>query len=414
MKKIILITSQFPYFGGEQFLETEVKYYNDLKLIIMPKSKTDSVRSIPEDGIVDNFLLNNSFNKSKFIYLAKSLRYKIFYKELFSENLLNMKKFKIFLVSIYQYQMYYEIFDRYFSKVQDVKNVIVYTYWNDEVTYALQSLKDKYQYKLISRIHRGDLYKERRPFNYMPLKKQFTNNIDTVYTITQSANYYLAKIYGFDRSILKLSRLGVDDLSIETLPSEQNSLHLVSCSFLTEIKQIDKIIESLEILSTKISHINFTWSHLGGGILYKELTQLANDKLGNKMNVKFEFLGNLDNKNVYEFYKMNNVDVFVNVSESEGVPVSIMEAMSCHIPIIAPDVGGIKDMVVDGYNGILLKKECLVEEIVASLKNIAFFKDKNIRENSYKIFLEKYDAKKNYKKFIQDIIEIRRDEYKGQ
>ncbi len=302
--------------------------------------------------------------------------------------------------------MYYELFNRYLVELKNLENTIIYTYWNNEATYALQSLRSKYNYKLVSRIHRGDLYKERKFFEYMPLKKQFTNNIDTVYTITQSANEYLAKVYGYDRNILKLSRLGVDDLSIQSLPSKQNSLHLVSCSFLVEVKQIDKIIESLEILSTKMSHIDFKWSHIGDGILYKELAQLANDKLGDKTNIKFKFLGNLDNKQVYEFYRKNNVDVFINVSESEGVPVSIMEAMSCHVPIIAPNVGGIKDMVVDGYNGILLSKTCLVKEIVVCFGDIDFFKEKSIRDNSYEIFLEKYNAQKNYEEFIQNILKV--------
>lgn len=58
------------------------------------------------------------------------------------------------------------------------------------------------------------------------------------------------------------------------------------------------------------------------------------------VNVAYNFVEYLNNEEVYTFYRNNRVDVFLNVSESEGVPVSIMEAMSCHIPTIAPDVGG--------------------------------------------------------------------------
>jgi len=410
MKKIILITSHFPYYGGEQFLETEVKYYCQdvgIDMTIIPRYRSERKRKVSSCIDIDDYLASATIGKKKKVYyLLKSLKSKYFYKELFSENLFNIKKLKLFFSSISLYQMYYELFDNYLVQLKNLENTIIYTYWNDEVTYALQNLRNIYNYKLVSRVHRGDLYKERKPFGYMPLKKQFTKNIDTIYTITQSANDYLAKVYGFDKSVLKLSRLGVDDLSIQSLPSMQNSMHLVSCSFLVEVKQIDKIIESLEVLSTKMSHIDFIWSHIGDGVLYKKLTQLAIDKLGDKANIKFEFLGNLNNKDVYKFYEMNDIDIFINVSESEGVPVSIMEAMSCHIPIIAPDVGGVKDMVVDGYNGFLLSKECLVEEIVACFGDINFFKDKKIRENSYKIFLEKYNAQKNYEEFIQDIIKV--------
>jgi glycosyltransferase involved in cell wall biosynthesis len=404
MKKVLLITASFPYIGGEQFLETEVSYYKDLELIIMPKVKYKEIRDIPNNIKVDNFLSEQSSLKNKYIYLFKLLKTTIFYKELFSEISFNLKKMKIFLSSIATYQIYYEIFDIYFCKIKDIENFIVYTYWNDEATYALQKLKLKYRYKLISRIHRGDLYKERKLFNYMPLKKHFTNNIDTLYTITQSANEYLVKTYGFDKSILKLSRLGVEDLSIVSMPTKDNEMHIVSCSFLTEVKQVDKIIKSLDVLSDKIHHINFKWSHIGDGILYKELLQFAKNKLGDKKNVQFEFLGNLENRKVYEFYRDNNIDVFINVSKSEGVPVSIMEAMSCHIPIVAPNIGGIKDMIISGYNGFLLSNKCSNDEIVESLKNINFFKDDKIRKNSYNLFLKKYNAKKNYSNFIESII----------
>ncbi len=63
-----------------------------------------------------------------------------------------------------------------------------------------------------------------------------------------------------------------------------------------------------------------------------------------------------------------------------------MEAMSCHIPIIAPNTGGIKDMVINNYNGVLLTYKCTIKEILQSLNNLHFFKNLEIRDNSYKIF----------------------------
>jgi len=394
MKKVLLITSQFPYGRGEQFLETEVKYYDNLDVTIMPRIGSENIRSTSRNIKINNFLIENSFFHSKVTYLFKALKNNVFYRELFSEKFLNLKKMKIFLSSISIYQMYYELFNRYFSNIQDLKNLIVYTYWNDEVTYALESLKDKYNYKLISRIHGGDLYKERRIYNYMPLKKHFTKNIDTLYTITQSANSYLIDTYSVDDKILKLSRLGVDEKNIISRSSDKESLNIVSCSFLTEVKQVDKIIKSLKIIAIQMRDIRFSWTHVGDGILYDELLLLAKNELIDLDNVEYNFVGNYENEKVYEFYQENEVDVFINTSLSEGVPVSIMEAMSCHIPIVAPDVGGVRDMVLDKHNGFLLSEECIVDEIVNTLKNITFFKDDNIRENSYLIFLEKYNAKK--------------------
>ena len=406
MKRIILITSHFPYIGGEQFLETEIKYYKDIEVIILPLKKNSKRRDLPKNITVDDYIAENILKKSKFYYLLKSLKDRVFYKELASERWIPIKKLKIFLSSIYSYEMYKEILNNYFSKFDDLDKVLVYTYWNNGVTYALQTLKIKYGYKLVSRIHRGDLYRERKPYNYMPLKKHFTTNIEKIFTITESANSYLKNTYGFSEDILQLSRLGVEDKGIVTKCSKENTLYLVSCSFLTEVKQVHKIIESLELIARKRKDIFFNWTHIGSGKLYNKLVSYAKKKLDNIKNVSYNFVGEFENYKVYEFYKNNPVDLFINVSESEGVPVSIMEAMSCHIPIIAPDIGGIKDMVIDGYNGILLKANFEIKDIVSALNNIEFFKNKKTRDNSYRVFLNKYNAEKNYTEFVKNLLQL--------
>jgi len=48
----------------------------------------------------------------------------------------------------------------------------------------------------------------------------------------------------------------------------------------------------------------------------------------------------LPHNDVLNYYASNPVDVFINTSSSEGLPVSIMEAMSFGIPVIATNVGG--------------------------------------------------------------------------
>ncbi|MHB0993297.1 MAG: glycosyltransferase [Sulfurovum sp.] len=404
MKKVILITSSFPYYSGEQFLETEINYHDGVDTIILPISSDEKIRTIPNKIKLDTFLVEKKHTIVKKVYYRlKSLGSDIFYKEFFSQVGVNLKRMKPFLSSMYGYQRSYNIFDNYFKDQKNLENTIVYTYWNTEATYALQSLKKKYGYKLVSRIHGGDLYQDRRANCYMPLKHLFTDNINKVFTITQSANEYLSKTYGFKDEILELSRLGVDDNFIKCNSSLENHFSIASCSFLVDLKRVDKIIDSIAILSEHYPSITFEWNHIGSGSLAVKLQQYAREKLSNTSNVKYKFLGHLDNQEVYEFYKNNAVDVFINVSEAEGVPVSIMEAMSCHIPIVAPKVGGISDMIINKKSGKLLSIKCEVDELVEALSDIEFFKNRETRAKSYEVYLEKYDAKKNYIEFIETL-----------
>jgi len=410
MNNIILITQSFPYMPGEQFLETEVNYYlkyEEISFTIMPSERSNQKRLIHSSIKINEFLINNNpKGMNKYILLIKNIMSKYFYKDIILNNLYNIHKLKILNTSLTKYHQYYKIFDSYFSSQKNLENMIIYTYWHTEITYALQTLKNKYNYKLVSRIHGWDIYQERRKYNYMPLKKQFLHNIDKLFTITESANDYLHNTYGFDYSNLELSRLGVEDKNIVSGINKNNYMHIVSCSFIGEVKRIDKIIHSLKIIANQNPTINYEWTHIGGGELYDSMLNMADTLLKNIKNIKFNFVGTLNNVEVYKFYANHNVDVFINTSSSEGVPVSIMEAMSCSIPIIAPNIGGISDMVINNINGILLSGDCKIKEIVQALEKEEYFKNKNIRNASYNIFSEKYNAKRNYEYFIKELLSL--------
>jgi len=413
-KTIVLITDYFPYTKDyETFLEIEVEYwakYKNISLILMPMHSDPYIRNIPEHIYIDNTFSKYlsikekeiEQNFKKILYLVKSLTKTIFWKEVFSDVIKQPSLIKELLFSLRKYEIYKVFFKQYLEK-NSVD--IFYTYWNTEATYALQTLKTKQNYKVVTRVHGFDLYKERTLKNYMPLRKQFTKNIDKVFTITDSAIKYLVDNYGYKQEVISTQRLGVKDRNIVCSPTDEKEFHIVSCSSVINVKQVDKIVDSLVILNDKHDEIALKWTHIGDGELFEVLNNYANKKLS-KLNIKYNLLGFLSNSEVNNFYQDNKIDVFINVSKSEGVPVSIMEAMSYHIPIIAPNVGGISDMVIDRYNGLLLENSLSINGIVKSLENISFLKKYIIRENSYKQYKKKYNSKVNYNKFISQMVEI--------
>jgi len=102
----------------------------------------------------------------------------------------------------------------------------------------------------------------------------------------------------------------------------------------------------------KINEDNPNWilHVIGGGPLQEDLEELRND-LGLKG--KIFFYGYLEHKEVAEYY--NSSDLFILPSLEEGLGYVSGEALACGCPVIASNVGGIPDIVIDGKTGLLFE-----------------------------------------------------------
>lgn len=102
-------------------------------------------------------------------------------------------------------------------------------------------------------------------------------------------------------------------------------------------------------------------------------------------------------------------DVFVNVSSTEGTPVSIMEAISCGIPVIATAVGGNVEIVRE-KNGFLLSANPTPDEIADALLNVCDHREAWLkkRQGSREVWQERYNETTNFEAFAQKLVEIRK------
>ena len=62
------------------------------------------------------------------------------------------------------------------------------------------------------------------------------------------------------------------------------------------------------------------------------------------------------------------LDVIVLCSDNEGIPLSLIEASYCGVPIVATKVGSVSDVVVDGTNGVLI--EPTVDGLVRGIEQV--------------------------------------------
>ena len=109
----------------------------------------------------------------------------------------------------------------------------------------------------------------------------------------------------------------------------------------------------------------------------------------------------VSNEKILDFYAEQFVDLFINLSDSEGIPVSIMEALSAGIPVLATNVGGTGECVGQ-ENGFLVEKITPVEEIASVVYNYFVSNAECIirkRTIAYEFWKGNYEAGKNYTSF---------------
>lgn len=196
----------------------------------------------------------------------------------------------------------------------------------------------------VVRLHRYDLYEESAKSGYLPFRRYLFARADRVLAISKHGEEYLANTYG-SRSLMAkthVSRLGVPGPENFERPPATRERVVVSCSAVTDIKRVGLILEAIKSLPGVSVDRPVRWVHFGDGPLMDELRTASADRPDG---LAIELRGQTPNSEVAAFYASRRVDAFVNASTSEGVPVSIMEAIAHDIPVIATAVGGTPEIV---------------------------------------------------------------------
>jgi glycosyltransferase involved in cell wall biosynthesis len=145
----------------------------------------------------------------------------------------------------------------------------------------------------------------------------------------------------------------------------------------------------------------FQWTHVGDGPEREKIEALAMSVLPS--NVTWRRLDYGGPQALMDFYRGDPIDVFVNTSASEGTPVSIMEAISCGMPVIATSVGGNVE-IVGPSNGLLLSANPEPKEIAEAFNRVNELPE--LRAGSRAKWEADYSARKNYERFATRLLEL--------
>ncbi|MDO5727503.1 MAG: glycosyltransferase [Bowdeniella nasicola] len=255
----------------------------------------------------------------------------------------------------------------------------------------------------VARAHGGDLYLQRAARGFHPGRRLHAK-LDQIYPIS-NAGYHSLQAQGFPAGQLHIARLGVP----ETPGSQYQSAHnwrIVSCSNAAPVKRLALIAEAVAILAHQGHPIR--WLHIGD-------TELAEGDLASLMGKHgcdreaFVATGRLPAADVLARIREFQPHVFVNASSTEGVPVSVMEAFSLGIPVIATNAGGTGEIVVDHENGLLLPIDITGNDLARAIQEFAELDPHDVqayRQGAVATWRQLCSAQQNYQHFSTHLCQL--------
>lgn len=417
-KYLILVSASFPYGLREPFLETELMHHAlhfDRIYLLVPKlAKGQSHHlsfELPKNVIVAQFDYAIGFWE-RLLGLSYIFSY-VFWKEIsIIKNIYKLKLNREIIKTLFSSLIRADHFALQIKKFLKANRIpfhrtTFYTYWCNEYSLGMGNIRRRYKIAgAFTRLHNWDLYFERAPNNYLPLRNRMFKRLDGVFPVSeQTKQYILKRVPEVDPEKLIVSYLGVEKVGEMRLVNKGKTLKILTLAFLGKIKRIDLLVAALE----QLEGFNVEWHHIGEGNDHLDLKQYAFNRLFNKSNIKYVITGDIPKKQVYDYLNREHFDVLINTSSYEGIPVSMMEAMSFSIPVIGTNVGGVAEIIEDNKNGYLLSANPEVSEIIEKITNLFNLDDEsylNLRRNAYLTWQSKFNAESNYSELIYNMVQL--------
>ncbi len=166
---------------------------------------------------------------------------------------------------------------------------------------------------------------------------------------------------------------------------------VLSVGRLINWKGIEYLIQAMAILKKRFPNVRLIIC--GDGPVRHELEELTGNL---RLNENVLFKGNVPHEELPHHYK--NAAVFVlpsilleNTGETEGLGVVLLEAMACGIPVVGSNVGGISEVIQDGWNGLLAQPKD-TQDLAEKIERLLLENDlrQKFSENGFKTIEERF------------------------
>jgi glycosyltransferase involved in cell wall biosynthesis len=398
LKNLLILTSHFPIdpLTSESWLADEMEYSHSFfdAICIFPDKKSEKYIPLPSNCKVLNLEKSDSLTltiNEKWNCLKIVLSDFKFYPNKF--DFIRSLRYNLSLIR----HLHLKAKKIHYSYNGDKENTILYAYWADNLVTIASIMSQVYgPYKIVSRAHGFEIFEDQTKYEVIPFRRFHYKFLTKLYADSKKGFAHLQSKANVPENVNTYSYVGTNDSGISTL-NFSLPFSIATCSNLSNNKRLHRMPEILK-------HISFdlVWHVLGAGEeleLIKELNAIL------PQNIKVIYHGYMNNQDILRFYKANSVNLFVSLSYSEGLPVSMMEAQSFGIPIMSTDVGGCKE-ICNEETGFLIQRDFDGKEVALKLDR---FKnsDKNtvdFRAKCRHYWEKNFSAKVNYTKFAEEIV----------
>jgi len=180
-------------------------------------------------------------------------------------------------------------------------------------------------------------------WNFFVLSRCFHQAV----AVSRDMQNAFVKQYGFDKMKVSVIHNGIEVPEISTKRYNVCPFVIGSSGRLFPVKDYPFMVKIAKAIREKTSRVSFNLA--GDGPERPKLHALIQQY---RLNGTFVLKGHL--KDMSAFYQ--GLDLYLNTSIHEGIPMSVLEAMAHGLPVIAPKVGGFAEIVDNGVDGYLLSE----------------------------------------------------------
>lgn len=366
-ESIILLTRDFPFRGGEGFVRDEVSRLARFgRVIVLPAfaTRSETPRTMPEGAVLDTSLAERGVSSVLRPSIIATLVSAAMGEVASRPGILVSPRSLVRLAGyLYRAGRVLDWVRRATAEGDPPRRVMAFWSNSEAFGMALAARSDS-RIMLVSRSHRFDVWDDENPGGYLPFRWCIARHSHRLLPSSQEAADHLREVLPVEPDKVVVAPLGVDPPFEPDPWRDREEILVVSCSTEASVKRLPLVAASVRRAAVGDPDRRWKWIHLGTGE-----DQVRTELEGGPTNLEFESTGWMSRDSVFAFHRDRQPNCLVNLSSSEGVPLSILEALSMRVPVVATAAGGTAEMVDDSV-GALLPVEVDAETAGAAIRRV--------------------------------------------